>query len=224
MDIPAQPPVHRLPRHPIPPRHIRDRGALIQDFQHRPVPLLGHTQLHQHTRPSLRPPIDHRQAPRQPKAGNSHGVSCSYRNYCRPPTGTASATCHPGTGTHVSMINRNRTSSMARVAVLSCRTERKRLRFRVRKPALGQRLGGPGTTFVSRLPRPWVVKRRGIVRGAIMVRGQKIQVAATAGPVRAATKLYIWARGADTECWGIARIFRRTPPPTAADGAGGACR
>ena len=42
--------MHGLARDPIPARHIRDRDALVQDFQHRPVPLLGHTQLHQHTR------------------------------------------------------------------------------------------------------------------------------------------------------------------------------
>jgi hypothetical protein len=51
IDIPAQPVMHRLPRHPIPPRDIRHARAPIQDLQHRPVPLLGHTQLHQHTRP-----------------------------------------------------------------------------------------------------------------------------------------------------------------------------
>jgi hypothetical protein len=34
---------------------IRHARALVQDFQHRPEPLLGHTQLHQHPAPSLRP-------------------------------------------------------------------------------------------------------------------------------------------------------------------------
>jgi hypothetical protein len=39
-------------------------------------------------------------------------VSRTYRNYCRPPTGTASATCRPGTGTQVSSIYRARTNSL----------------------------------------------------------------------------------------------------------------
>jgi hypothetical protein len=59
----------RLPHYPIPAGHIGHRRALIQDFQHRPVPLPGHTQLHQHTRPLLRPLIDRRQAPRQASSG-----------------------------------------------------------------------------------------------------------------------------------------------------------
>jgi hypothetical protein len=44
------------------------------------------------------------------KAGNQRGVPRTYRNYCRPPTGTASATCRPGTGTKVSSIYRDRTT------------------------------------------------------------------------------------------------------------------
>src|SRR5581483_9293092 len=48
--IPGQPLVHRLPRHTTPARHLRDADAFFQDLQHRPVPLLHHTQLHQHTR------------------------------------------------------------------------------------------------------------------------------------------------------------------------------
>lgn len=45
--IPAQPLVHRLPRHPEPARHLSHRDA-VENFQDRPTPLLGHTQLHQH--------------------------------------------------------------------------------------------------------------------------------------------------------------------------------
>jgi hypothetical protein len=39
--------VHRLPRHPVTVGHLRHRRVLFQDFQHRPVPLLQHPQLHQ---------------------------------------------------------------------------------------------------------------------------------------------------------------------------------
>ena len=57
--IPAQPTVHRLPRHPIAPGHLGDRDAFPGHFQHRPVPLLHRTQLRQHTRlPPPRPPMD----------------------------------------------------------------------------------------------------------------------------------------------------------------------
>src|SRR5262249_41361802 len=56
----------------------------IEDFQHRPVPLLRHTQLHQHTQP---PPCDqHLIAGKRPgrlKPGTS--------TECRPPTGTTVA-------------------------------------------------------------------------------------------------------------------------------------
>ena len=108
--IPAQPGMHRLPRHPIPPGHIGHRCAHIQDFQHRPVPLPGHAQLRQHT---PLPPRDHRwiagKRPGSPKARKQHAVSRRNRNYCRAPTGTASANCRPGTGTQVSSIYRNRT-------------------------------------------------------------------------------------------------------------------
>ena len=48
--IAGQPLVHRLPRHPIPARHLSDRRSFFQDLQHSPIPLLHHTQLHQHTR------------------------------------------------------------------------------------------------------------------------------------------------------------------------------
>jgi len=40
-------------------------------------------------------------------------VSPTYRNDCRPPTGTASATCQPGTGTPVSSMNRRSTRPRA---------------------------------------------------------------------------------------------------------------
>jgi hypothetical protein len=43
------------------------------------------------------------------KTGSQSGMSPSYRNYCQPATGTASATCRPGTGTTVSSIYRDRT-------------------------------------------------------------------------------------------------------------------
>src|SRR5581483_4101981 len=110
--IPGQPLVHRLPRHPTPARHLRDRRALLQDLQHRPVPLLHHTQLHQHTRypPTAISYLIAAKRQEHGKTANQFGVSPSYRNYCQPATGTPSATCRPGTGTVVSIINRNRTS------------------------------------------------------------------------------------------------------------------
>jgi hypothetical protein len=47
--------------------------------------------------------------PRSAQLGSSIGVSPTYRNRCRTPTGTASTTCRPGTGTNVSSIYRART-------------------------------------------------------------------------------------------------------------------
>lgn len=43
------------------------------------------------------------------KAGNQFGVSPTYRNYCQPATGTASANCRQGTRTKVPSIYRSRT-------------------------------------------------------------------------------------------------------------------
>jgi hypothetical protein len=51
--IPPQPFMHRLPSDPIPPRDLGDRRA-FQYLEHRPIPLLHDTQLHQHRRPSRR--------------------------------------------------------------------------------------------------------------------------------------------------------------------------
>jgi len=43
------------------------------------------------------------------KPGNQFGVSPTYRNYCQPATGTASANCRQGTRTKMSSIYRYRT-------------------------------------------------------------------------------------------------------------------
>ena len=68
LGIPAQPPVHRLPDNAVPPGHLRDGDALLEHFQHRPVPLLHRTQLHQHTRlPPLRSVIDRSEATGMPE-------------------------------------------------------------------------------------------------------------------------------------------------------------
>jgi hypothetical protein len=87
--------MHRLPGHPIPAGHLSHRRALFQDFHHGPIPLLHNTQLHQHTRPpSLRPVVDHSEAPgtpgnqqpRKPVRGVAHLpelLSPSYRNRVR---------------------------------------------------------------------------------------------------------------------------------------------
>ncbi len=42
-------------------------------------------------------------------SGNQFGVSPSYRNYCQPATGTASANCRPGTRTKMSSMYRTHT-------------------------------------------------------------------------------------------------------------------
>jgi hypothetical protein len=46
--IPADPSVHRLPRHPEPLGHLGDRHPGL-NFQHSAIPLLRHSQLHQHS-------------------------------------------------------------------------------------------------------------------------------------------------------------------------------
>ena len=102
--------MHRLPHHPIAASHLNHRRA-VEDLQHRPIPLLHHTQPHQHDRPL---PDDHHIARKADTSGanrESSGVSPTYRNDCRPPTGTASANCRPRTGTNVSTIYRARTSA-----------------------------------------------------------------------------------------------------------------
>jgi hypothetical protein len=59
--------------------------------------------------PSPRSAVDRSETDQARKTGNQVGVSPTYRNYCRPATGTASANCRPGTGTKVSSIYRTRT-------------------------------------------------------------------------------------------------------------------
>ena len=48
--IPPQPPVHRLARHAEPARHLHDRNTIADHREHRLIPLLHDTQLHQHAR------------------------------------------------------------------------------------------------------------------------------------------------------------------------------
>ena len=75
------------------------------------------TQPHQHDRPL---PDDHQIARKADTSGantESSGVSPTYRNDCRPPTGTASATCRPRTGTNVSTIYRGSHNAGARGCV-----------------------------------------------------------------------------------------------------------
>ena len=77
--------------HPASRGHLRHRGAVLQDFQHRPVPLLHDTQLHQHARPlSPRSPADRSKA-QDAQTGNQfrsvaqlpEPLSASYRNRVR---------------------------------------------------------------------------------------------------------------------------------------------
>ena len=46
--VPTNPPVHRLPRDTEPLGHLGHRHT-SRDLQHRPVPLLCHSPLHQHS-------------------------------------------------------------------------------------------------------------------------------------------------------------------------------
>ena len=88
------------------------------------VPLLGHTQLHQHNpAPSLQPLIDRRQAPRQPKSPQAARsvtqvpelLSRTYRNHVRK--------LSPGNrNSDVQHLPGPHTSSTASVAVLLCCT------------------------------------------------------------------------------------------------------
>ncbi len=68
LGIPAQPPMHRLPRHPLPAGHLGHRNAVVQDLQHRAIPLLHRTQLHQHTRQQPRPLMDRSEATGMPQS------------------------------------------------------------------------------------------------------------------------------------------------------------
>jgi hypothetical protein len=74
-------------------------------------PRMHDTQLHQHTRPPFTAISLLIAVKRQAcgKLGNQFGVSPTYRNYCQPATGTASANCRQGTRTKVSSIYRDRT-------------------------------------------------------------------------------------------------------------------
>ncbi len=117
--IAAQPLMDRLPRDAIPAGHIggphrsptRPRPGL-------PAPpgtaALPHPASPAHPAPSAATsPLIAGKRPGRLKAGNHHGVSPTYRNYCRLPTRTASATCRPGAGTKVSSIYRDRTHRRA---------------------------------------------------------------------------------------------------------------
>ncbi len=107
--IPAQPHMHRLPGYPITASHISHQRP-PKDLQHRLIPLLHNTQLHQHDRTLLR--RRHTAAVIEegvePEAENQP-VSGTYRNHCRPGTGAASTNCRPPTGATVTIMNRSRT-------------------------------------------------------------------------------------------------------------------
>jgi hypothetical protein len=82
--------VHRLPRHPVTPRDLHHRRA-VEDLEHRLIPLLHDTQLHQHDRLL---PDEHeiagkdRHARREPELSGSvahlpERLSPTYRNRVR---------------------------------------------------------------------------------------------------------------------------------------------
>src|SRR5262249_4757763 len=79
---PPAPPGTAAPRHPAPPAHPAPFTATILDRSKAP-------------------------GTRNAETGRQFEVSPSYRNYCQPATGTASATCRPGTGITVSSIYRD---------------------------------------------------------------------------------------------------------------------
>ena len=114
--VAAQPPMNRLTRHPIPRRHLGDRHALAQDLQHRRMPLLHQTQLHQHDDPlpcddpaatseegSAPPTADHPRVTQEPEP-----LSPSNRN--------PSENRHTPTGANPSSITRNNTASVEDLA------------------------------------------------------------------------------------------------------------
>ena len=119
--IPPEPSVNRLARHPEPQRHIRHRSTVAQHLQHRRMPLLHHTKLHQHDDPL---PCDDQAATSEegsapPDAGHRGVTQHTYRSQrvkhvpgphrsqCRPATGTASETCNTPTGANASSMYRD---------------------------------------------------------------------------------------------------------------------
>jgi hypothetical protein len=89
--IPAQPVMHRLPRHPIPPRHIGHARALVQDLQHCRYRCSATPRSTSTPGPFPATLMDRRQAPRQrktPQAARSvvkepELLSPTYRNRVR---------------------------------------------------------------------------------------------------------------------------------------------
>jgi hypothetical protein len=111
--IPPQPPMQRLPRNPEPGRHLRHSRAVVEDLHHRPIPLLHHSQLHQHREHRLPDqPLKGTLVPTRPGARETSRRVAQVPELCRAPTGTASPTCHLGTGTPVSTMNRSRTETL----------------------------------------------------------------------------------------------------------------
>jgi hypothetical protein len=109
--------MHCLPRHPVLSGHLRDRCAALQDFQHRPgtaAPRRPAPPAHPAPFAAISPLIAAKRHA-YGKPGNLFGVSPTYRNYCQPATGTASAKCRPGTRTTVSSIYRTAQSTSRQV-------------------------------------------------------------------------------------------------------------
>ena len=95
--IQAQPPMHTLPRHPISAPDLSDRRTVTKNLEHRRIPLLHHTQLHQHNGDPLQLRNDQVVTSDEgsaPPDADPH-VEHSYRSHCHPGTGT-----RPKSGTH----------------------------------------------------------------------------------------------------------------------------
>jgi hypothetical protein len=90
--------------------------------------------------------------PGQLKAGNHHGVSPTYRRYCRPTAGTASATCRPGTGIEMSSIYRDRTDKIAPSALPKSDISRSERRCAITRRACDLHISGSGWPDLNRRP------------------------------------------------------------------------
>ena len=70
--VPAQPPMHRLPRHVEPTRNLNNRNTITNDRQHGLIPLLHDTHLHKHAQEchgSGEATVTHQVKPCHPQAG-----------------------------------------------------------------------------------------------------------------------------------------------------------
>ena len=108
--------MHTLARYPISAPDVGDRRTVTKNLEHRRIPLLHHTQLHQHNGDPLQLGNDQVVTSEEGSAppDADPDVEHTYRSHCRPATGTA-----PRSGTHLPEPTRKASTGTAHIRGLT---------------------------------------------------------------------------------------------------------